>query len=109
MKVIVLPPSGALRVPEQKVVAFAGEAMVTPAGRLSVKSKLLAPLEVRLVTVNSSVLTLPGPMVAGLKDLSNEIGSWAIAVDANATVASRRVTRSLRELMVAKFFTGKTS
>ena len=76
-KVMVLPPSGASTVPKQSDVALAGEAIDTPVGRVSVNATLLAPFEVLLVRVNCRVLTLPGPMVAGANDLSNDSAVWA--------------------------------
>ena len=68
MNVIALPPSGALRFPAGQVIrAFAGAAMVIPAGRTSTKAISSAEVVSVLPMSNRSVLTLPGPMVLGVK------------------------------------------
>lgn len=84
-----LPPLGALRVPppEQVVLARAGVAMVTPAGRVSENARLVTGLAVALVIVNWSVLALPGPIVDGSKDLTK--AGWAIAAAGNVRARNR--------------------
>jgi len=68
--VIVPPPSGAVSVPPlQFVEAIAGSAIVTPAGSTSVKSNIVTPEALPVLSMlNVSVLTLPGPIVAGEND-----------------------------------------
>jgi hypothetical protein len=75
---------GAVIVPPIQVeVAFATEAMVMPAGRLSVNARFRTPEAVLLEMSNRNVLTLPGPMVAGSKLLLKD----GVGVCANALVA----------------------
>ena len=83
---IVLPPSGALSVLVslriQVLDALAGLAMVTPAGSVSLKARSSACSASSLVMVKISVLTLPGPMVSGLKALLKPGVSYSIWVPA---------------------------
>jgi hypothetical protein len=69
LKEIVVPPAGAVTTPLVQVVpAAAGVAMVTPAGRTSLKARFMTPVECALLLMTKvSVLTLPGPIVAGEK------------------------------------------
>lgn len=77
--VMVPPPSGAMSVAgPQSVVGAAGSARTIPAGKVSVKPMPVAGLPPPLLSmVKTSRLALPGPMVAGEKDLENE--GWAAA------------------------------
>ena len=66
-----MPPAGAVIEPPKQLVEASGTLeMVMPAGRLSVKARLLTGEPLALVMSNRSVETLPGPMVFGVKDLS---------------------------------------
>ena len=72
-KVMVPPPPEALSVASsQSVEALAGSAMSTSpgtVGRTSVNARLVTGPPRVLSMVKISVLTLPGPMVSGLKNL----------------------------------------
>jgi hypothetical protein len=75
-KEIVVPPAGALIIPSKhEVVRIGTSAMVTPAGRLSVKARLVTTAAELLVMVKVSRLLLPGPIVAGVKLLLKS--GWA--------------------------------
>ena len=93
LKAIVPPPFGAATVPRQltPVVTLAGEAMVIPAGRTSVKATFSTEIDV--VMVKLSVLALPGPMVSGANDLAIVTGVWAPAAGASARAHSSRVEK----------------
>jgi hypothetical protein len=71
--VMVEPPLGALKLPAesrgQSVEAIAGSAIITAAGKASVKAILVTGVPLPLVIVNVIVLTLPGPIVSGVKTL----------------------------------------
>ena len=58
---IVFPPSGALNVPPQLLVAMAGSVKATPLGKLSVKPRLFAaiPLLFWISKVSSAQLPIP--------------------------------------------------
>ncbi|MEZ5584471.1 MAG: hypothetical protein R3F37_18430 [Candidatus Competibacteraceae bacterium] len=78
VSVMIVPPSGAVRVPPrspmQSEEAFAGLAIVTAAGRLSVNARPVAGTESLLVIVKVNVLTLPGPMVLGKRFTESWLG-----------------------------------
>jgi len=76
VSVIVVPPSGAVRVPPQVFERKAGAAMVSAAGRVSVNARSVSGCGLSEVIVNVSVLTLPEPMVPGLKVFEKETGLW---------------------------------
>ena len=111
-KVMVPPPSGAVRVPPQVLVTLAGVAIVTPAGAgsVSVKARSLRAVAV-LVMTNWRVLTLPGPIVSGLKVLSNVTEGASVACADTTTASASRAwkSQSLNETSVEFFFTVKTS
>jgi hypothetical protein len=67
LKAIVPPPLGAVSVPPQVVEAFAGAAIVTPAGKMSVNAKSATGDPTSLAISNRSVETPPGPIVPGTK------------------------------------------
>ena len=71
LKLMVPPPSGALRMPSQSEKALDGVAITTAAGRTSVNATSSAGGPGGLEMTNSRVVVLPGPMVLGLKDLEN--------------------------------------
>jgi hypothetical protein len=79
-RLIVVPPAGALRIALVQVLkALDGFAIVTPAGKTSVKARLSTGSEVQLTRVNWSRLVLPGPISLGVKDFEKETASWAFA------------------------------
>jgi hypothetical protein len=67
LKVMVAPPSGASRIPPHSETAWAGVAMVTPAGRVSIKASSVTEVPLELTMVNCRAAILPGPMVLGEK------------------------------------------
>ena len=71
LTLIDVPPAGAIIIASvHELVMTGGEAIVIPAGKLSIKAKSVTPVpdEVLLI-VNVKVLTLPGPISVVLKDL----------------------------------------
>ena len=80
-------PDTAVRVPpEHELIAFAGAATNNPAGRLSVKSRLLAAAALAALSmVNVSVLTPPTEVEAGAKALLNS-GGVAVTVRVSEAV-----------------------
>lgn len=78
LNVIVVPPSGAVKVPPQVEVGLEPSAIVTPAGRVSVNARFVTGEPPLLLIVKTSVELLPGPMVLGWKALLNSGGPpWA--------------------------------
>ena len=75
------PPAGAERMDpssvSQSVLALAGLAMFTPIGKTSVKLRLVTGKRPLLSIVNTSLLTLPGPMVLGWNSLAKLGGELA--------------------------------
>ena len=71
LRLMVVPPGGAVSVPSvQVVMALAGVAINTLAGKVSVKAKAVTPVpEAVLSMVKVRVLAEPGPMVLGEKAL----------------------------------------
>ena len=70
VKLMVPPPSGALTTPSRQVVEpFAGSAIVTAPGRMSVNARLVTGVVSPFVIVNTSIDTLPGPMLSGVNTL----------------------------------------
>ena len=102
LRLMVDPPSGASNnwlSPLQVVAAFAGVAIMTPDGRVSVKARSDAALLGSLLVISKvSVLMLPGPMVPGLKALLN-VGTVAPspksmgALSINNTDTMKELTR----------------
>ncbi len=69
--------------------ALAGVAIVIPAGRASLKSISDTGCVSGLMMSNCRTVTLPGPMVSGLKVLLNSgMGTWAWADTATARTAT---------------------
>jgi hypothetical protein len=93
-KVIDEPPLAAVTEPTHPVEAFAGEAIVTPAGRLSVNARPRAPVEVEFVMMNCSVVTLPGPMVLGTKDLLKATVDWPNTAGTETKLTTSRAMQS---------------
>jgi hypothetical protein len=83
VKVIVPPPSGAVRVPPHVELALAGVAIVTPAGKVSVNASRVAGDAAPLMISKVRVLTLPGPIVVGPKDFEKDGGDWAYTGEAS--------------------------
>lgn len=93
LKVIVSPLAGAMRrgAPLQVVEALAGSAMVTgpgKTGKVSVNDRPVTGVALPLVIVKVIVLTLPGPMVLGVKTLE-KVG-WAVSAVKLSAVAAMK-------------------
>ena len=102
LNAMVVPPSGAESVPlvprSQLVDALAGSARVIgpgTIGRTSVKARSVTGDTLPLVMVKVMVLTLPGPIVLGVKTFDKVGCAWADAAS-NRKVAARTTTRSAR-------------
>ena len=92
-RVIVPPPSGAVCVPRQELETKAGAASVTPDGRVSLNANWLAgALDSALLIVKVSALTLPEPMVAGVKAFEK----LGVMSPANAAVVGATTARTRR-------------
>ena len=99
------PPSGAVTVPSQSEVTFAGDAIVTPAGRLSVNARLPTADEPTFVMLNRRVVTLPGPMVSGENTLL-KVGCASAACDAISVPSNKKPIRNRLRPVYAILCTG---
>ncbi|HSG98973.1 MAG TPA: hypothetical protein VLB27_02925, partial [candidate division Zixibacteria bacterium] len=90
LKVIVVPPLGAARVPAHVVAGFAGLAITREAGRVSVKARSLAGVSPLFVISKRSVEVPPGPIVSGRNTLLKDGCAWA-APAAPATTATASI------------------
>lgn len=78
VKVIVFPPSVALKVPPQSLRGLAGSLRATPAGRFKMNPRLLTAVPLLFWTSKVSSAQLPIPTASGDK-LIEKLGAWARA------------------------------